>query len=149
MHYKAVQRGICEAWTLLIVLPTRKSFAAAFYYYPVCKWKVINEWWNEEFWLFGGLSIQKECTLQLFLNFLFVIKQKVLFVVFVWFLLEEKCDIEIRSMLHSPARFTTMSLLRLWRWANLGVKVFVQFSSLLSPSAVPKETFTSVMRVTI
>lgn len=41
-YYKAMQRRVCEAGTLLMALPTRTSFTAAFYFYPVCNWQVIN-----------------------------------------------------------------------------------------------------------
>lgn len=77
-HYKAVQRGVFEAGTLLMVLPSWQSFAATFYCYLVCIWQMINEWWNPEFWLDISLSIQKGCILQLFpeLPFLLVVKEK-------------------------------------------------------------------------
>lgn len=80
-----------------------------------------------------------------FSEFSFNKTPEALFVVLVLFLLQEQCHGEIRVTLLSPARFTTichyyMALVRLWRRANMGVKVFSQLNFLFPPHAVPNET---------
>lgn len=108
--YKAVQRGDYEAGTLLMVLPTRNSFAAAFYYYPVFNWQMIGDGDGIKIFDFSeGYQYRKNAHYNFFwVSFSFNNKTEVLFVILVWFLLQEQCDTEIRVALHSLARFTTI-----------------------------------------